>query len=345
MDAAGHDPNSAPSTRTSKPDGLPALYQHAVKTEWGLAILAWERDGKRGYQFEDGKLRIFKDGYFDKLVEVDRSLAETEDVVADLSRQLGRTENRLERKEAGVSGKPLLSFEDQLSIFSSLFPQGFDDPKWISDVRGEDASRRLKRHRQPAISDAQTKLDAETMTRLVTSEDYDTICDLLSEVFAGTDLVATKRAKAIAKLKDTDKRLVSTHAYELLYGEDHFEVRFSRWVRILRSVFGKTSWQLATVLPALSEPAKHVCVRPSSFREQAAWMAPRLKMASRPDARLYMRLVEMADTVRQKLEDNSLVPRDLMDVYDFMWTTLRPAARKVLDDSEADGEGSADEEE
>src|SRR5688572_12808538 len=41
-----------------------SLFQHASRPEWGGALIAWERDGKRGYQFEDGQLRIFTTGHY-----------------------------------------------------------------------------------------------------------------------------------------------------------------------------------------------------------------------------------------------------------------------------------------
>src|SRR5690606_1096467 len=121
------------------------------RTEWGLAILAWERDGKRAYQFEDGKLRVFKAGYYELIHEVDRSMGEASAVVADLNRQLGRSENRREREKAGVEGKALLSFDEQVEIFCHMYPGGFQDEAWLRDVRGQEVPRRLKRHRDQAI--------------------------------------------------------------------------------------------------------------------------------------------------------------------------------------------------
>ena len=42
------------SSMSSEPQ---ALYQHIKRKDWGLAIMAWQRDDRRAYQFEDGKLR------------------------------------------------------------------------------------------------------------------------------------------------------------------------------------------------------------------------------------------------------------------------------------------------
>ena len=39
------------------------LYRHVKRPEWGVAMIAWERNGTRAYQFEDGKLRKFPEAF------------------------------------------------------------------------------------------------------------------------------------------------------------------------------------------------------------------------------------------------------------------------------------------
>ena len=39
------------------------VVQHRVKPEWGAAVLVWRRDGKSGFQFEDGEIRAFRDDW------------------------------------------------------------------------------------------------------------------------------------------------------------------------------------------------------------------------------------------------------------------------------------------
>ena len=55
-----HDPQ--PNTPTPPP-GL-RLFRHSKRPQWGIAALVWELNGKRGYQFSDGKLRVFKQGFY-----------------------------------------------------------------------------------------------------------------------------------------------------------------------------------------------------------------------------------------------------------------------------------------
>ena len=62
------DPDT--SAETPSEAAAPKLYQHTKRPEWGLAILAWDRGSRRAFQFEDGKLRVFKQGYYEMVEEV-----------------------------------------------------------------------------------------------------------------------------------------------------------------------------------------------------------------------------------------------------------------------------------
>jgi hypothetical protein len=59
-------------------------------------------------------------------------------------------------------------------------------------------------------------------------------------------------------------------------------------------------------------------------------MAPRLEHTPRPDGETYVAYLSMAQAVRNHLAEAELPPKDLLDVHDFIYETLRPAARKLL---------------
>ena len=66
------------------------------------------------------------------------------------------------------------------------------------------------------------------------------------------------------------------------------------------------------------------------FRAMAEVMSPALSRRVRPHGGYYNRYVAMARELRDALVERGETPRDLLDVYDFMWTVCRPAAAKVL---------------
>ena len=87
-------------------DGV-ALYRHSRREQWGLAILALEEGDRRRYQFEDGRMRTFKKGYWRLLVEVSRPDDETRTIVGDLISKLDVSVARRELvAEARRSGTP-----------------------------------------------------------------------------------------------------------------------------------------------------------------------------------------------------------------------------------------------
>lgn len=304
------------------------IYRHNARADWGDAILAWDRGGKRGYMFEDGKLRVFKDGWYHHLSEVDQPLPKAAATAARLQRKLGLDALRRPIKHDGMS------FEDQLTVFEMLYPQGFTADGWAIDKRGEGAKRRLKRHRDIAIADARERLDAGRLDVLITADHIDEAWGEVIAVLDGTDLVTKRHVAGLRELGTEARRSLVECVRGLLWGDESYEVRFERFVATLALLTGKEpSWQLATVLSALVHPDQHIAVRPNIMRAQAAWMAPNLAWSKVPTAPLYTRLQRMAEAVREELRQAEQAPRDLLDVADFMWTTLRPKARKLLEET------------
>lgn len=302
------------------------IYRHDDRPEWGDAILAWEREDKRGYQFEDGTLRVFKQGWYGKLQEVDRPLAKAEAMTA------------LAGRNRGIAVLPAASrsfdgttFDDQLRLFEHLYGDGFAGTKWAADKRGVGV-RRLKRHRDPAVAHAREVLDVAALDARVAGAQFDLAWDEVLGVLDGTDLVTKRHVAALTDLGSDARRRLVLATRRLLWGDERYEIRFEGFVGALAASLGKPpSWPLATALSALVHPDEHVCVRPSTARAQAAWMAPRLRFSNTPTAAAYVRLVALARAVRSKLADAGAAPRDLLDVVDFMWVTLRPRARVQLE--------------
>jgi hypothetical protein len=319
------------------PEQLEPLYAHSKRPSWGLAILAWEGREKRRYQFQDGQLRTFKKGYYDLLEPVDEPYDSARDIVRDLKSML-RIE-RLQRapEPTPKSVKRIVSFDDQILIFESFYPKAFEDEKWIAEVRGDPDRKRLKRHRQPASDEAKELLNEEVVSELLEKEDYEGIWERAKQVLASTNLTTSKDTSALRNVPEENREAFAKALADLLWGEGPYEARFTRWVAVLSKTPGeRVTWPLATAIPALVQPERHVAIKPSVFRAQAQWMAPSLPYDSTPTADLYGRLHKMASEVSRRLEKEGRTPRDFLDVYDFIWTTLRPKGRKKLEELKGD---------
>ena len=69
------DPDPTPTT-----DYLP-VFEHIKRRDWGLGILAWEKQSTRGYLFENGQLRVMAEEFYSLMREVDRPHDEVFDAV------------------------------------------------------------------------------------------------------------------------------------------------------------------------------------------------------------------------------------------------------------------------
>lgn len=314
-------------TNSMTPD-MSIVYEHDTRADWGKAILIWERGKKRRYQFEDGKQRLFKQGWYHRLEEVDMPHNRAVEIAKRLQRKLG-----IEIGKTLAPSNNSISFDDQLLLFRHQYPDGFDDATWKKQKRGDGCKRRLKRHRDAAIADAQDKLAVERLDAMIASEQFSEAWDTILEVLDATDLVSKRAIAPLRKLPDDSLAKLVGLTRDLLWDPERFEIHFERFVAASNKATGRrTTWQMATVLPALVHPDNHVFIRPTVMRTQAAWMAPNLRLSKYPNAPMYKRLCRMMKSVTAELADAGEQPRDLLDTYDFVWTTLRPKALSQLDE-------------
>lgn len=318
-----------------------ALYYHSKRRDWGLALLAWDREDKRGYHFEDGKLRVFKKGYFGLLERVDAPLEDTERVAAALRRRLGwREQARMVAPKRSAENVP---FEYQLKLFKKIYPKGFNGSKWAKEKRGIDTTRRLQRHRNMSLVEARKHLCRSNLNKHIQNEDFATIIETMLEIGNTTNLVTKSKLRALEQLSEEGTRDIGERVFELLHGEGQFAIRFERFIDALeRATGGRPSWQLATVLISLFFPREHVCVKATTLRRQAACIGRRLTISAMPNAPMYERLRTITLDIFQRLRDAGYTPRDILDVYDFMETTLSPKAMKRIEAMKASDSAHAD---
>ncbi|NNF37019.1 MAG: hypothetical protein HKN71_00005 [Gemmatimonadetes bacterium] len=304
----------------------PELVRHVKRPQWGLAILAWERDEKRGYQFEDGRLRVFSSAYANLMEPAEPKNRPEDAVIADLQAALGTPGEDREPLQADAT------FEQQVALFESLYPEGFQGEAWAREMRApKSGGRALKRHRDPSIAVAQSVFDAGEVAAHLAEGRHSSWVDSVLDVLAETTLVSRSRVKALREMGEDERRTFAEAVADLVHGEDRFAARFKTWVRVLREgLDGKASWRLATSLPALVDPESHICVRHSAFIRQAAVIAPTSAYSRRPTARAYRNFRRVAEVVRTRLEAAGHEPRDLMDVLDFIWTTMRASSVQHL---------------
>lgn len=321
-------PDNASDVDEEALDHTEGLYRHTKRPEWGVAILAWEKGERRAYQFEDGRLRKFKAGYyslFEPAGEVER---EREAVVSDLEDAIEA--NRNTPKPEALD--PVATFDAQVKLFREMYPGGFKDPEWIAEHRGNTPGRTLKRHREPVMERAQEELSRERCEELLSEGKHDELMESVTDILGSTSLVARKRVKILEELDEDMRKELAEAVAEMLHGEGEFEEGFGAFLEVLTKIFdGAPSWRIATALPALMYPGEHVCVRRSAFIRQAAAVSPMASYSRRAEVKSYNNFRRVALAVKKRLDAVDLEPKDMLDIHDFVWATLRNAS---LDDLE-----------
>ncbi len=301
--------------------GSPSLFNHTTRKDWGVGVLAWEDGGKRGYLFEDGEERTMASGFHQLMRRVEQPNPEQKAAYDRLRGLLAARENA--KSSSPRPHGP--SFLDQLSKLHETYPTGLVDPKWLTEVRGEGVEKRTPRHRDAAIREVEEVLSASALDALISNQRYTQVWELVVATLSHTDLVPTAQLKKPKAVDAEHMRVLALAVRELLHGKTPFEQRFDRFLSALASVIGESvRWEMATALISLAQPTEHICVHPTVFRHQLKATGSRGTAPARPTSVAYARMLGVARLVAKKLGEQGQVPRDLLDVHDFMRVTFGP---------------------
>jgi len=298
------------------------LFAHALRSDWGVGVLAAESDGKRRYLFEDGQERVFAPDFFAMMRRVETPSREQKAMYVRLRNALLTRLSSASRATA-----PGSSVTDQITQLRETYAAGLADPGWDTDVRGEFAAQRTPHHRSAAIREAQERLSPENLHELIDGRHFGRVWDEVAQVLSQTDLVPRCQVKQPPAGTEQERNLALA-VRDLLYEASSYHKRFERFLAAFEAAFGAhPHWELATVLSALVHPAEHVCVDLAAFRKQVKASASRRSVAARPSGAEYTRLLAIARLVAERLGAAGETPRDLWDVREFIALTFKPAAK------------------
>ncbi len=312
---------------TAELQHVPVLLRHSKRPQWGLAIRAWSRDGRQALQFQDGKLRVFPSDAGSLLERVVRPVGET----ISLSRRLRAMSGVAQAKRHSTRhATPDVHFSEQIMLFKDEYPEGFQGEAWKKERHGRGGSV-LKRHRDPAIAAAQKLLTCERLdAALKGTKALDMVAAAVT-MLSSTNLVPQGQ---LQPLKDINAQVagdIVDALRGLLYGHLSLVERMDYLVEAVGVPLVKSpSWCIVTAWAALNAPERFAYIRRTTVVEQAKSLAPGLRLSTSANGQQYEVLVSMTQSAHDRLTAAELKPRDLIDVYDFMYATLSPAATKRL---------------
>lgn len=310
----------------------PTLFTLESQPDWGRATLLDDKDGKLVLFFEHGGRRVFIKSQVKGLQTVELSKDEAQTVDARLR---GKHPQGGAKKSAKAKvARPLVaafpSFEAQVRWFETFFPGGFAGEKFVSEERGAPEAKGKKGYKTAAIKLAQEKLSPERLASATPEETFE-VC---KKLLGFTNLVFPMEGPIpFTSMKEEDRAVFVAALSELLHGEGAHGPRFEKFAGSVRiwddaGQGRKVTWPLATLLQALYTPAQHTFVKPTVFEQQALLLNLTADKHAPVTSTAYERCLDVARKTSERLAAAGHQPRDLMDVYSFIWRSHKeqPAA-------------------
>lgn len=313
----------------------PTLFTLQSQPAWGRAALLEEKDGKLVLFFEHGGRRVFVKSQVKGLESVQLGDDEARTVEAKLRGKHPHTGAAKKPTKAKAKAiRPLLavfpSFAAQVKWFETFFPGGFEGEKFVTEERGTPEAKGKKGYKTAAIKLAQEQLSPEKLASATPEE----LFAVSKKLLAFTNLVfPIEGSIPFTSMKEEDRAGFAAALGELLHGEGEHGPRFEKFARSIRiwdaaGLSRKVTWPLATLLQALYTPAQHTFVKPTVFEQQALLLGLTADRHAPVTSAHYERFLEVARKTSERLVAAGHKPRDLMDVYSFIWRSHKeqPAA-------------------
>lgn len=216
----------------------------------------------------------------------------------------------------GFCPKPRLTIATAQKRFLARFPQGFRDPDYLAQER----NYKWKAHEIFA-----ERLGRGQLQDLLDKDDTPEIVRRIKSVISRLNLLSKFEQMALSDALDDNvaarryaaslNTLLSAAKMERALYEQYLEA-----VAALPQPKGKArvvTWPVATLLPALAQPDRHIFLKPEVTKHAADSLAFHLHYDSAPNWVTYHALLRMADIYSKLLAD--LEPRDYVDIQSFIW--------------------------
>jgi hypothetical protein len=279
--------------------------KHPIRPEWGIGVVtADERAGQVSVFFEnEPNIKKMLLSHVD-LTVVD----EPGEARLFLENILVEDENQ------GVKDRK--PFPEKVSHFLETFTGG---------LRGPVIEEHERKYKVDQHEKWKSLLNQEDFRSLLDGESWEELLKRIKACYT-INLISTfeaiKFADALKGMEAQQK--IAKSLYELLYGEGPVQKRFTDYSETL-AVYECDKWPLVTLPLYLRFPDEYMFVKPTVTQEAAANRGFDIQYSSKVNWGTYQQILMFSTDLRQRLEaygNQALMPRDMIDVQNFMWCTF-----------------------
>jgi hypothetical protein len=223
---------------------------------------------------------------------------------------------------AAVKGR-FATFAEQLAAFEGWFPGGFGGERFTNEERGIAGAKGKAGYKEAAMEIAKKELSRKSFE----TASPEVLFESAKKLLQSTSIVFPMEGTIPFATMDADSRGPAIESLRnLLHGEGDYGDRLQAFAGSLNLKDKKgepkaATWPFATIFAAFLKPNEFTCVKPTAFASQGATLGMTVEKSQPVTASGYRTFHGVASKTRTLLEEAGQKPRDLMDVYSFIWRT------------------------
>ena len=155
--------------------------------------------------------------------------------------------------------------------FLKVFPQGFNDPKYLADDAAGERSYKVKAHEL-----WNETLNKQEFERLIAEGNFEEAVQRAKRVESGVNLLHPQFERTALWGAVREPQAAEAFArglFDLIYGSDAFEIRFDRYATMLAQLPQAKSailkWGAMTIFPFLARPTEHLFLKAEVTKKAA----------------------------------------------------------------------------
>lgn len=321
------DATTPPPAQPAAPPAPPVAFTHNKQPEWGIGLVLHNLEQHWVLFFENGGEKKLLKKVADSMLTPAK--LDANQLAAMTARASGRKPKAapkpsglVKKKAPKGAGPRFANIADQLAVFERLYPGGFTGEAYSKNERGI-ADNNENGDKEYGIALAQKSLSKDAFSGGNTDALYEAALAVLK---ATTIVFPIEGAIPFKALQGGDREAAVNAIKDLLHGGGDYGERLVKFAAALqlkdsKGVAKKVTWPLATVWAALLDPKQFTAVKPTAFAGQAQTLGLTVDKSAPLNGEGYAKFLEVVQKTRDAIVAAGQQPRDLLDVYTFIWRT------------------------